>query len=457
MIYTLSIGLDEKLVSQFKPALTDVQNTDIPYDLDKIMEPLQNPPSLIFCGLPPSDISTAEIAQILRSQYQGASIFLVGESKDKLDRKTLIKNGFTDVYFLPLDQEMMVQSISEMIVKLKNIGKLYRQVKVIDLKSDSVLDFDTYIYLPVNNKHIKFSKATKKIEGQKIQKLKETSTGSLFVSHDELSKFYQYTAKLLKEMGSSETLSETEKTERLHSAVRDLFSGMFTDTSAGIDSGKKVVEDCQNIIKSYLTAGKSDSWYERILNASSKGSDIYSKATNVSTYAALFGMALGLKTVEDIALAGLLHDIGLARVPYEILRKSPDQWTPEEKAIYQQHPEFSIELIKERKLIVSDLVYKIIQQHHEKFSGTGFPKAYSGGRICIEAQLIALADLFEDMIATAPGKVKMTPAQAIKELHAMSLADPSKAAIDPSILKKIMTLFPADVVHGSDSKVSKAG
>jgi HD-GYP domain-containing protein (c-di-GMP phosphodiesterase class II) len=191
-----------------------------------------------------------------------------------------------------------------------------------------------------------------------------------------------------------------------------------------------------------VTDGPNGNWYARLLSATGGSSDTYSHAADVSTYAALFGIALGLKTIEDLALAGLLHDIGLAKVPGEITAKDPSEWTEAEKQEYEKHPGHSIEMIRDRKLVVSDLVYRIISQHHEAYNGTGYPKALAGNRICLEAQVLALADRFADLMIVRPGHPRKTPIEAIAELHKLVSDDPGASFVEPALLKRVLALFP---------------
>jgi HD-GYP domain-containing protein (c-di-GMP phosphodiesterase class II) len=441
---SLSIGVDDQTRSPLGENLKAVQNVDAQYDLEKLMEPISPPPSLILCGEPPEGVSLAEVAQMLRALYQVTPIYFLARSQSRFDRKVLIKNGFTDVFFLPLDQDVMQKAIAELIAKIKKIGGLYRSVKLVDVSPGTVLDFDTFIYLPMNNKYIKFSSSGDSMEAERVAKLKGHKMSSVFVSFNEVQKFYEYTAKTLKELGRSSVISETERSERMHSAVRDLFGGFFSDAATGTDGGKRVVEDCQKIVKSYIVTTDAGKWYERILAVSGEGTDTYSHASNVSTYASIFAIALGLGSVEDIALAGLLHDIGMSKVPLDIQSKPQESWLPSERDAYELHPEHSVALIKDRKLVVSPLVHKIILQHHELFNGTGFPKKLRGDRICIEAQVLGLADYFDEMTALVQGKPRMQPAEAIQRLKRMAADDPSKAIFNPALLGKIMALFPTE-------------
>jgi HD-GYP domain-containing protein (c-di-GMP phosphodiesterase class II) len=134
-------------------------------------------------------------------------------------------------------------------------------------------------------------------------------------------KFYDYAASKLRDLAGNPTMSETEKSEKMKSSVRDLFGNMFSDAADSTESGRALVSEGQKIIKSFILQSTGKGTYEKILAIAANNSDIYAHASNVSSYASLFGLGLGLTNVGDIAMAGLLHDLGLSKVPDDILAK----------------------------------------------------------------------------------------------------------------------------------------
>jgi HD-GYP domain-containing protein (c-di-GMP phosphodiesterase class II) len=146
----------------------------------------------------------------------------------------------------------------------------------------------------------------------------------------------------------------------------------------------------------------------------------------------------------DVATAGLLHDIGLADVPSEIVAKLESQRTKEEQEIYKKHPEFTINILKKKKLILSEPITKAILQHHECFNGSGYPNQLAGNRICKEAQIVALADRFDELTTVSEGKPLMSPREAVDYLRKQALQDPTNQVFDPDLLKAVCKLFPAD-------------
>lgn len=438
----LLIGKDPILDSAVQRLLPKIEIHRVECQGEKLLEALDPPPGVVLCGAPEAPVTTVELGQILSSEYIGTPVYLIGTPDSKFDRKELKKNGFTDLFLLPTDQMTMNQRLDELIVKIQNSGIVYRQVKLIDVAPETTLDFDTYLYLPANNRHFRFTASGEALSQERSDRLKKHQVGSLSVSSTDLKKFYEYSAKRLKELQTDSGIGETERSERLTESVRELFGTLFSDTTAAVGTGKETAAEVQKIVKEYVLINTDKDWYNRILATVAQSADSYSHAGNVSTYATLFAIGLGLKTIEEIAMAAILHDIGLEKIPAEILNKPQDDWTPKEKELYQKHPDFSIERIIEKKLILSDLIRKIILQHHEKWSGTGYPKAIAGAKICIEAQVLSIADRFDELTTLQPGRPRISPEEAVKKLHKETLLKPGQMAHDPDLLKKILALFP---------------
>lgn len=440
-VSALFFGLNPDLSKLILANLPGIKVKNQEFSIDFLLES-QTIPSIVFCGKPPEGITASETAQTMRSCFLDAPIFLVLTTLDSIDKNEMIKNGFNDVFFLPFDSLVMKEALIKTLPNLSSEKARYRPVKLIDIKEDTVLDFDTYVFLPMNKKHVKLTAANSKIEAHQLNKLKDNNVSSLMISEEDSSKFYEYTAKTLKSILNSSGMSETQKEEALRSSVREIISGLFSDSSAGIESGRKAAEDCRNIVKQFMSDSKVGGIYDKILSISGGQNDTYSHAMNVSGYAALFAMALGLKTVEDVALAGLLHDIGLAKVPIEIQQKDPQVWTTEERKLYESHPEHSVDMIKNKKMAVSETVMKAILQHHERTNGSGFPKGPNCGKIILEAQVLAFANEFDRLLELKPGKVRVSPAEAAQHFFKMAAGDPTKAIVEMDILKKILSLFP---------------
>ena len=98
----------------------------------------------------------------------------------------------------------------------------------------------------------------------------------------------------------------------------------------------------------------------------------------------------------QLAIAGMLHDIGKISIPERILQKT-SQLTPEEYEIMKGHVESSIEII--RHLPSLNYVIPAVIGHHERYDGTGYPRRIEGEDIPLSARILGISDAFDAMIS----------------------------------------------------------
>lgn len=441
----LTVGLEASARALLTGVLNSCSECRMDFDLEKLMEPSSPPPHAVLCGPPPGEISLIEVAQTLRMVYTEIPIHFVSFARVGYDRKVFVKNGFSEAFLLPMDLEFLRRDLTGYLSTIAGGGiQSYRSVKLVDIQPGTVLDFDTAIYLPANDRYIKYSCAGDAFDEEKVNRLKRHNMSAVYVPADQMQKFYQYTARRLGEIGVTGELSATEKNEKLETAIRDLVSGLFSDSTNEMtfDAGKKILEDLKGITSAYILNSPSSDWYQRLLGRMGEMGSDYNHSANVSTYAALFSIGLGIGDPAELAMAGLLHDVGLADIPHEVLEKNEEDRTKEGQALYEKHPLLSLEILRRKKLVLSDKVSKMISQHHECFNGTGYPGRMVGSRILKEAQLLALADKFDYLTSASQGNRLTTPAAAIQYLRRQVIDDPGKMIFDPELLKAVLRLFP---------------
>ena len=438
----LTVGLEPEIEKVVADILKNTQVISAPLELEQLPNTSDSPPPcLIICG-PPQNKPAIELAEALRAHYPEIPIFICCTSKAGFERKALITHGFTDAFLMPMDSNALRHSLSEALGKASNgLLRVYRPVKIIDLEPGISLDFEVSLFLPANKKYVKLSNAGDSLDSERIAKMKEAKFNTVQVPIEQMSKFYDYSARRLKEINSS-GFSSTERKENLAGAVRDLISGLFAEQDSTFESGQAILKDCGEIVKSYILQDADNEWFSRIQQVLGEHGDQYSHSANVSTLAALFSMGLGIGKPEDLALAGLLHDIGIAELPPELQPLEPEDMRPDQLEEYKKHVELSVKLIDSKKIAISDTVVKAIVQHHEFYNGSGYPDGLSGIQITKEAQILALADDYDTLTRMIEGKPLTTPAQAVEKLRLIQVHDPSQIHYDPELLKQLLTLFP---------------
>lgn len=424
----LALGLDSNSLTFCKSVLGDASFAELSTaaDFEKIFE-TPPPAELILCGGEITGLSLMELAQGTRGQYVSAPILFITQKRDGFEKKNLIKNGFNDAFLLPLDESFLKNVLEDAGAHLRK-SKSFRPVKIVDLQPDEELGFDVRVLLPQNKKYLVYSQAGEQLSGDKVEKLKKHKVGSLYVAKEEMQKFYDYSANRLIALGKTDnqSMSETERTERLQAAVRDLFSNVVNTASetSTVEAGRELVKDAQSVVQSYITNSQPSDWYVKLQQTIGETQDSYSHTTNVSTFAAMFSIGLKIGKPEELAIAGMFHDLGLTDVPSPVLQKAESERTLDEKKLYEKHPDYSIDIIKARKLIVPQSVMTAIQQHHERWDGKGYPKQIHGERMTPEAKVLILADQFDYWTRVEPGKKRLSASEAIRKIHESGMLDP---------------------------------
>ena len=125
----------------------------------------------------------------------------------------------------------------------------------------------------------------------------------------------------------------------------------------------------------------------------------------MSRYSQLLGLAAGMSEVEAEMLlnASPMHDIGKIGIPDSVLLK-PGKLDPEEWKIMQTHVDIGVEILSGSDSALMDMASEVAQNHHEKWDGSGYPRALSGEDIPLTGRVVALADVFDALTTERPYK-----------------------------------------------------
>ncbi len=118
----------------------------------------------------------------------------------------------------------------------------------------------------------------------------------------------------------------------------------------------------------------------------------------VATWAVAIGESLGLRggRLRELALAGIMHDIGKLSVPHAILAK-PGKLTDEEMDVVRGHPVWGDELLAQ--LGHPARIRRWVRGHHERLDGSGYPDALDGSRLDLETRILAVADVYDALVS----------------------------------------------------------
>lgn len=140
------------------------------------------------------------------------------------------------------------------------------------------------------------------------------------------------------------------------------------------------------------------------------------KSLNVGIYALRLASMLhpGSDSLLDLGAAALLHKIGFARLPEELVMKR-GALNRREVAAVREHPHLGAEMILELGEPFSR-VAGIVRQAHERIDGSGYPRGLKGNEVWPDALLIGLVVVFEALIQPRPYRERLVPFAAVKEI-----------------------------------------
>ncbi len=168
-----------------------------------------------------------------------------------------------------------------------------------------------------------------------------------------------------------------------------------------------------------------------------KDSYTRSHCETVSQLCVLIGEQLGMPPhdIEQLRLAGLLHDVGKIGVPDAILGK-PSGLTDEEYAQMQEHSTLGASIVAAAQL---DEEATWVRHHHERMDGRGYPDRLSGEEIPLPSRIIFVADAFEAITSDRPYRLGRPAADALEELRRCA-----GTQFDPRVVEAMAGLLERD-------------
>ncbi len=138
-------------------------------------------------------------------------------------------------------------------------------------------------------------------------------------------------------------------------------------------------------------------------------------STRLAEWGMRVGQELGLEELQlqNLEVAGLLHDIGKVGIPDAILRK-PGKLDEEEYALMKKHPEYGWAVL--RMLPGFDRAALDVLHHHERFDGKGYPAGLRETEIPIVSRIVSVIDAFDAMVSSRPYRQGLPYEEAVRRL-----------------------------------------
>ena len=221
-------------------------------------------------------------------------------------------------------------------------------------------------------------------------------------------------AKTTRKTAPVSTADEIERAAKICQQSRRAVLSMFEEARMGkaVDTGaaKKLVEEITDSVARNSGA--------LISLARLKTVDDYTYMHSVAVCAMMIALARQLGLDDDqtrlAGMAGLMHDLGKAAMPMEVLNK-PGKLTDAEFAIIKSHPEKGYQMLK-ATTDVDPVVLDVCLHHHEKVDGSGYPKGLKDAEISLYAKMGAVCDVYDAITSNRPYKQGWDPAESLRRM-----------------------------------------
>jgi len=163
-----------------------------------------------------------------------------------------------------------------------------------------------------------------------------------------------------------------------------------------------------------------------------KTADAYTYMHSVAVCAMMVALArqlgLGAEQTRLAGIAGLMHDLGKAAMPMDVLNK-PGKLTEAEFAIIKTHPREGHRLLQSGNN-VDPIVLDVCLHHHEKTDGSGYPDGLKGDDISLFAKMGAVCDVYDAITSNRPYKSGWDPAHSLRKM-----AEWANGHFDPKVFQ----------------------
>lgn len=255
------------------------------------------------------------------------------------------------------------------------------------------------------------------LNDQYIARLEELGINSIYIRDELFGEIEKFS-----DVVSEETRIETIK------IIKENFIYLEHDRKLNIRAVKKVVD---NIIDELLA---NINVLVNLTDIRTFDDYTFAHSVNVCILSIMTGITMGYNDLKlkELGVGALLHDIGKTKVDKDILNK-PGDLTREEFDEVKRHTIYGFEILR-RYEDVSLLSAHVALQHHERWDGHGYPRTLSGEDIHEYARIVAVADVYDALLADRPYRASYSVNQTLTILNRMK-----NMYLDPRCVTALVT------------------
>ena len=178
-------------------------------------------------------------------------------------------------------------------------------------------------------------------------------------------------------------------------AAADTLRGIFSAACSGVPPDSNAIQSASDAVVGQVEAQGLAAWIDTVR---AHHSQTYQHCLLVTGLAVAFGQQLGASRADRqrLSFAGMLHDIGKARIPLAILEK-PGRLDDTELAVMRKHPQYGLDALGTVSGLPSEMLDMVVH-HHELLDGSGYPHGLMGNEISDLVRIMTISDIFGALI-----------------------------------------------------------
>lgn len=369
-------------------ALAVLKYIKLTYPRINVILTISNKELLKTLDLTVEDLEKLGASHTLFKPYDAKTItnIVLGEYDikiNKLTEKNIDRNNNTNVF--------IEKEVSEK-------DDLFTQIPIDEFISGNRSIFDLHIRLS-KDKYIKILNKGDSFITDRLNKYKEEKkvTHLYFLTNDR-STYIRYLNKLIDKMNALPSIPIDIKVTALKNVTEKFIEEIHTSGLKPnlVEEGQLICEHIHQIVK------KETELYKIIRTLQEADYSIYHHSFLVAFLASLTCKHLNWEsqtTIQKVAMAGMLHDIGKIKLDPSILHTPSNLLTTNQLDDYKKHPVMGVMLLEKYRKVITSEISDIILEHHETIDGKGFPNALSGHKIFHPAQIIGLVDYIANIMS----------------------------------------------------------
>jgi len=323
--------------------------------------------------------------------------------------------------------------------KTTDTAKEYYPILLHSLRINTTTNFDMYMkrlgsgqeerYVLYRKRSIPF---TERIRNT----LTAHGTEELYIDTSDRKEYQLYLEKNLDSIIDDESVPLEEKSKIAYTCATGLVEDLLENPRSGehIQRSREIITN----LTDYLL-DESDAFFS-LMTTASFDYYTYTHSVNVAVFGIALAHRLGRYSRADINSMGsglIVHDIGKSLLDKRILNK-PGKLNESEWAAIKKHPENGVNLLREAGHTNKETLI-IVETHHEKLDGSGYPHGLKGDQIHPFARIAAIADIF-DALTT-----KRSYKGAEKSFSALiTMRDEMASGLDEDLFKEFVQLMGSD-------------